>query len=560
MRIISTLLAVVLLAGCSLPKMIKTIEEVNLEITPSPLVLQGDEVALEITGNFPPKYFAKKVTLEATPYLVWDGGEVAFRTANFQGEDAAGNGTVVSWESGKSISYSASIPYEAAMEDVARLELRMSGRQGDKTGTFPAIELGKGVITTQQWVQPDEQFVLTPDNFQRVMTYVQEVIVNYGYNSSYVQGTEFRDEDWKAAKDLFVLAASADSVTVVGISTAAYASPEGEISLNEDLAMDRALSANKAVTAEMGRKRLALNDKAVQEQPKGEDWEGFKSLMRSSDIADKDLILRVLEMYSDKNKREQEIKNIAKTYQEIEKRILPSLRRSQVAITYTVEGYTDEELVDLSTNNPDILTVEEILFAATLFEDANDRLEVYQNAARVHSDDYRTHNNVGVTLMELGRSNQAAEAFNAAKSLAPNNGSVLTNLGAIARQKGDNEEAATLYAKASGGAELSHNKGILAITQGDYARAISSMGASASVNLALAKLLNGDANGARTTLENSEDDSAVASYLLAVCAARLKDNAGVKKHVEEALAKDPTLRSKAQTDLEFRDHKGALGM
>ena len=81
MRILTSFLAIVILAGCSLPKMIKKFEEVNLEVTPSPVVLQGDDVSIEITGKFPPKYFAKKVTVEATPVLVWDGGEMAFETA-----------------------------------------------------------------------------------------------------------------------------------------------------------------------------------------------------------------------------------------------------------------------------------------------------------------------------------------------------------------------------------------------------------------------------------------------------------------------------------------------
>ena len=116
--------------------------------------------------------------------------------------------------------------------------------------------------------------------------------------------------------------------------------------------MDRANSANKAVTRELGRKKIELEESAVRAMPKGEDWEGFKKAMRASDIADKDLILRVLEMYSDKNKREEEIKNIAKTYKEIEEGILPGLRRSQVAITYTVEGYTDEELICLLYTSP----------------------------------------------------------------------------------------------------------------------------------------------------------------------------------------------------------------
>ena len=560
MRLFTTLLAAALLAGCSLPKMIKTVENINLAVNPSPVVLQGDDVTIDITGTFPPKYFAKKVTVAATPVLVWEGGEASFETANYQGEDAAGNGTVVGWENGKSFSYTAKVPYEAAMKDNAKLELRMSGAQGDKTGEFPAIELALGVMATQDLVQPDEKFVIASDNFQRVMTYVQDVTVNFGYQSSYVNGSEYRDEDWKALKDLIALSASADSVTILGVATESYASPEGEIALNEDLAMDRAKSANKAVARALGRKGIELEESAVRAMPKGEDWEGFKKAMRASSIADKDLILRVLEMYSDKNKREEEIKNIAKTYKEIEEGILPDLRRSQVAVTYTVEGYTDEELMDLCKNNPEALTVEELLFSATLFDDANDQLEVYQNTARVHADDFRGHNNAGVTLMALGRMKQAEESFNAAKSLAANNGVVNTNLGAIARQNGDTDGADTYYGKANGGSELSYNKGVLAITQGEYGRAISSMGNNGTANLALAKILNGDANGARTTLENSGDDSAVTSYLLAICAARLKDAAGVKKHVTEALAKDPTMRDRAQNDLEFRDYKGALGM
>lgn len=560
MRILTTLLAAVLLAGCSLPKMIKTIEDVKLEVNPSPVVLQGDEVSIDITGNFPPKYFAKKVTVEATPVLVWDGGEAAFETVKFQGIDAAGNGTVVSWENGKSISYMAKVPYEAAMKDNARLELRMSGAQGDKTGDFPAVELSLGVMATQDLVQPDEQFVIAPDNFQRVMTYVQDLTFNYNYQSSAVKRAEYNDEDWKAAKDLMALAASADSVSVVGVATSSYASPEGEINLNEDLAMKRANSANKAVSRELARKKIDLDEAALRAMPKGEDWEGFKKAMRASEIADKDLILRVLEMYSDKNKREEEIKNIAKTYSEIEERILPDLRRSQVAITYTVSGYTDEELVDMSKNNADMLTVEELLFAATLFDDLNDQLEVYQNTTRVHADDFRGHNNVGVTLMAMGRMKQAGDAFGAAQTLNSGNGTVQNNVGALARQNGDMDAAETAYGKASGSPELSYNKGVLAIAQGNYGRAISSMGNNTTLNLALAKILNDDANGARTTLENSGDDSAMASYMLAICAARLKDNAGVKKNIDAALAKDPTLRARAQNDLEFRNHKAALGM
>jgi Flp pilus assembly protein TadD len=205
-------------------------------------------------------------------------------------------------------------------------------------------------------------------------------------------------------------------------------------------------------------------------------------------------------MYSDKSKREEEIRNIAKTYSEIEDQILPSLRRSVVAMNYTVEGYTDEELIALASSAPASLSVEELLFAATLFDDVNEKYTIYAACAEAYSSDLRGHNNAGVCLMEMGRRNQAEEAFNSARSLDPNNQAVLNNLGAISRQKGKTDEAASLFGKAGSGPEVNYNKGLVAITKGNYSSAISNMSGSTTANLALAKLLNGDANGAKTSL------------------------------------------------------------
>jgi Flp pilus assembly protein TadD len=548
-------------AGCAgLGSMEKAIETLNLKVNPETLILRGDIVEVEITGNFPAKYFAKKVRLEATPVLVWEGGESAFATEGFQGEEAAGNYTVVSFEAGKSFTYTASVPYDAAMEDGSRLELRLRGLKGDKVVEFEPYVLCNGVITTPNLVQPDDKFAITPDRFQRTMSYTLGDDINYAYNSSRVTTTETSQDGWKAMKDLFVLAASADSVSLTGTTIEAYASPEGEITLNEDLATNRAESAQNALMKELKRKKIETSEGFYTLMAKGEDWNGFKRLMTASDIADKDLILRVLEMYSDKSKREEEIRNIAKTYSEIEDQILPSLRRSVVAMNYTVEGYTDEELIALATSAPASLSVEELLFAATLFDDVNEKYTIYAACADAYSSDHRGHNNSGVCLMEMGRRNQAEEAFNSARSIKPNNKSVLNNLGAIARQKGKTDDAASLFGKAGSGPEVNYNKGLVAITKGNYGSAISKMSGSTTANLALAKLLNGDANGAKTTLENANDDSAVSSYLLAICAARLGDGEGVKRNITNALTKDGTLRGKAQSDLEFQNFRTELGL
>ena len=549
------------LAGCTgLGSMEKEIEALGLQATPEPLILRGDQVELKIEGKFPPKYFAKKVSMEATPVLTWEGGAAEYDAQGFQGEDAAGNFQVIPFEAGKSFVYEASVPFDAAMEDAAELAVRISGTQGNKSATFDPVVIGAGVITTPLWVQSDDQFIAVPDAYKRVISYTQEATVNYSVNASGVRGSELRDADWQELKTLIKLAASADSVTLTGVNIESYASPEGEITLNEDLASDRAGSAAKAMANELKRSKIATNDAFYNEVPKGEDWNGFKSLMKSSSIADKDLILRVLEMYSDKNKREEEIRNIAKTYKEIEKDILPELRRSQMAVSYDVEGYTDEELIAMSMESPQMLTADELLFAATLFESVNDKLTVFENAMRVHTTDFRAYNNAGWCLTEMGRNTQAKELFNQALTLGRNK-AVLNNVAAIKRQEGDVDGAMKLLNEANGaGPEVAYNKGIILIQKGDYPSAISNMGRSSTVNVALAKMLNGDASGAKTTLENAGDDSAVASYLMAVACARLGDANGVKVHLAEALAKDPGLRAKSEKDLEFRNVRDQLGM
>jgi Flp pilus assembly protein TadD len=211
-------------------------------------------------------------------------------------------------------------------------------------------------------------------------------------------------------------------------------------------------------------------------------------------------------------------------------------------------------------DSPLVLTADELLYSATLFEDVNTQLMVYKHGMKFHANDYRLYNNAGWCLTQTNRNNQAKELFNQALGLERNK-AVLNNVAAIMRQEGDVDGAMKLLNEAAGaGPEVGYNKGIVLIQKGDYPSAISVMGRVTTVNLALAKMLNGDAAGAKTTLENANDDSAAASYLMAVACARLGDANGVKAHLADALAKDPSLRAKANKDLEFRDVRSQLGM
>ena len=537
----------------------KHIEELNAKAEPEPLIVRGDSVEINITGKFPEKYFHKKVIVEATPAIVYDGGEATYETQGYQGEDAAGNYEVIPYDAGKSFSYTDKVAFVPGMEE-STVELRVGGSKGSQTATFDPLPVGTGVITTPYLVQSDDMFLIAGDNFERVLSFTEEAVVNYAYNSSSVRSGETRDQDVKDLMAFVKFASEKDSIVITGTNVMAYASPEGEISLNEDLAQERAESANALVEKEMKRRKIAPEnrDAFYNNTPKGEDWEGFKDLMEASSIEDKALIIRVLETYSDKTEREQQIKNISKTYKEIEKDILPSLRRSQITVNYDVEGYTDEELRDLCKSNPDILTVEELLFAATLFDGLNDKLETYQNAERVHPGDYRGANNVGYCLMMQNKMADAKAKFQKALDTESNPVS-MNNLGAIARLEGDRSAAMEMYNGAmAAGNEVKYNKGIIQIQNGDYASAINNMGSYNTMNLALAKALNGDASGAKTVMDNSGDESAEAYYLRAVIAARMNVGADVVSNMTKAIEKDGSLKNKAMKDLEFRDYKAQL--
>ena len=133
------------------------------------------------------------------------------------------------------------------------------------------------MITTQNWVRSDDRFVIGEDAFQRVVSYTEEAEIHYAYNRSNVRSAELRDDDIVALKDFLGFAADHDSVMLKGTSVSAYASPEGEISLNEDLAMERAESANAAIAKMLRREKIEVEEGFYGNNPKGEDWEGFQT-------------------------------------------------------------------------------------------------------------------------------------------------------------------------------------------------------------------------------------------------------------------------------------------
>ncbi|MEO8590114.1 MAG: hypothetical protein ABI432_12140 [Flavobacteriales bacterium] len=554
--------AALVITGCGgIGKMKKYVENIKYTVDPNPLIVQGDSVAVSINGNFPGKYFAKKALVELTPTLTYTGGETPYKMVAFQGEKAVGNGTVIPYETGKAFSYTHKVAYTPAMSE-SELMIKILAKQGKKELPFDPFKIADGVITTPYLMKSDDKVLLARDAFQRITSHSEEATINYLVNASVVRPGELKDADVMSMAAFIKALAAKTNITLKGMAIDAWASPEGELALNEHLADDRAKSAKGWAKGEMARGKVAAGkgDSLYTLSPRGEDWDGFKKAMQASSVKDKDLVLRVLEMYSDVSQRESEIKNMAATYTEIAENILPALRRSEMVLNYDVVGRSDEEITAASRTMPDSLSVEELLYAATLTTDLNEQLRIYNEAARVYPGDYRGANNAGYVLMMQNKLAEAETQFQRANSTTDNPIST-NNLGVVARLKGDRKKAMELYHKATAaGPEVKYNMGLIDIQNGDYSSASSNMGGNNTFNAALAKTLGGDAAGAQRILEQSGDDTAMGHYLMAIIGARQNNGDMVRNHIGMAVQKDASLREKAMKDLEFRAFKGQLGL
>ncbi|MGB0403887.1 MAG: TPR end-of-group domain-containing protein [Salibacteraceae bacterium] len=547
-------MAIALVACNPLKKMDKYAESVKYSVTPDPLEMHGDSVAVSVTGKFPPKYFHKLATVVAKPVLKNAEGEVIkeFKEITLLGTDADGDGQKIDFEKGGSFTYDDKVAYDPSMENVTMF-VNAVGSFKKKTQEFESKKIGDGTKTTPYWVQIDAKPILAKDNFKKIIPKSIKAEINFNIQSSQVQSAELRQDDMKAV-NAFIAEGKEKAWVFKGASFSGYASPDGEMALNDNLANDRAKNARKAVERQLNRKKIAeaKADGFYTEIGKGEDWDGFKTAMGSSDIKDKDLILRVLSMYSDNTKREQEIKNMAATYVELSDKILPALRRTQITLNADEMARTDEEIQALSKSNPDTLSIEELLYGATLSNDIDEKMRYFQLAKKQYPKDWRGHNNVGYIYVLKNDMAAAAKEFQAAADVEKNS-TVSNNLGVVGLYDGNVSAAKDMFTAAAGaGSEVDYNLGIIAIKEGSYATAVSKMGSENTLNSGLAKLLNGDNEGSLKAIDASDDkETAAGYYLKAVVGARTGNKDLMVKNLKSAIAVDGALKTKAANDAEF---------
>ena len=481
-----------------------------------------------------------------TPVLRYAGGEAWGTSYTYQGEKVKGNNQVIPYKEGANVTMKSSFTYKPEMKK-SELFLTFDAKIKNKTVKLPDVKIGEGVLATSALADAaTANAAIAADKFQRIIKEAHDASIMFLIQQAELRSKELKKDEISDWKDLVKNADEAPNQNVA-IEIQAYASPDGGVELNTGLAERREKNTDKYLAKELKKMKV---DVPVDAKYTAQDWEGFQELVSKSNIQDKDLVLRVLSMYSDPEQREQEIKNISSVFSTLADEILPQLRRSRLVANIEIIGKSDDEISALAKNDPKALNVEEILYAATLTNNDAEKTAIYNKASELYPNDYRTWNNVGMMAFRAGDLAKAEQMFNKANSVK-NNPEANMNLGLIALTKGDQAKAQQLFGSASGVAELSEALGVLYLEQGEWAKAANSFGSVKSNNAALAQILTKDYNKASQTLNAVPNPDAITSYLKAIVAARTNDANGVVSNLKAAIAKDGSLKKEAAIDLEF---------
>ena len=529
----------------------------NFTVEPNPLETLGGEVPATVNGVFPVKYMKPKAVVTVTPELRYADGKVAKgQSATFQGERVMGNDQTISYKMGGRYTMKTSFAYVPEMQK-SDMYLTFDARLGKKKVEVPAVKVATGVLATSELYKQalmNAGGCIATDSFQRVRAQRVEANIKFLVNQANLRKSELKNGSVKEFVGMLKkINADREGLNLKNVEVAAYASPEGGFKFNDKLAGKRQSVSEAYVDKQL--KAAKLGGANVDAHYTAQDWDGFKRLVQASNIQDKDVILRVLEMYKDPAEREQQIRNMSAGFRELADGILPELRRSRLIINYETVGRSDEQIKEQYKADAAQLSADELLYAATLTNDANEKEAIYKKAAECYDKDYRAYNNLAVMAFNKGDENAAQsyvkQAF-AKNQKAPEG---YANLALIALCNGNIAEAESNLSNAINANGFSEVLGNLNIAKGNYATAVKNFEGSKSNSAALAQILNKDYAAAVATLKDQKNADALSDYLMAIVQNRQGNTAAAQDYLSSAIKKNSALSQYAGNDLEFANLK-----
>ena len=522
--------------ACSSPeKMAEMAENVTVKCEPAVLEVVAGEIDATVSVTYPEDYFHPKAILEVTPVIVYEGGEAKMEPYVFQGEKVEDNYQVVP-AAGSTVTKTVNFKYAPGMEK-SYLELRGVVKYKSKSIDLPVKKVADGANTTYMLVCQKGKLDLKADNYQEIIKQTAEGQILYQINSATVRNSQIKGQsvkDYQAALDEIL---ANERKTLVSTDVIAYASPDGKEDQNAKLSDNRSKSAEKAF-GKVTKKHPV--EGPVNVTSVGEDWEGFQELVAASNIEDKDLIIRVLSMYSDPAVREKEIKNMSAIYSTLAKNVLPELRRARFIANVEYTNYSNDELLALIEENIDVLDETALLRAATLVKENEQKAALYKKAVEKFNSANGQYN-LAVTYIKMDKLADAKAAL----AKCADDADKTNALGVIALREGKTAEAAKLFT-AAGTETAKENLAVVDVLNGDYKAAAAKLAGKEGYNAALVALLNGNCAPAAAL----KCECPQVAYLRAVAAARQGNAEAVKANLEAA-KKCEKLAERAAKDIEF---------
>ena len=540
----------IMLTGCS--KKLKGFEADYFSVNPNPLEVVGDKVPASVTARVPAKFFVKNAQVTVTPYLVFDGKEVASQAYSFQGEKVRGNDPVISYDNGGSVTIPVMYEYQPEMMK-SQLELAFNVRQGSKQYVLPRVKVANGVIATAALADASTVTpALAQDKFQRIINEKYNADIHFLINQANIRDGQLKSNEMLTLNEQIKHASAASNRQTDEINFSSYASPEGSLDLNTRLAENREKNTSTYVKSQLKKDKITeFGELTANFTP--EDWEGFQKLVSASNIQDKELILSVLSMYKDPEQREKEIRNLSSIFDQLADQILPQLRKSRITASINVIGKSDEEILKAFSTDPSSLSVDELLYAATLVDSNDDKKKIYNAAAENYPNDYRTYNDLGLTQYVAGDYDAAKANFAKATRMAPEAAEPQMNLGLISRLNKDYRQANQKFGAAAGLGELNDAMGTYYLMTGDANAAVKAFGNAKTNNAALSQILAKDYSKAKSTLAGITSPNAMTYYLTAILGARTNNDTMVNNNHRQAVTLGRSLAATAAKDLEFQN-------
>ena len=524
----------------------------NFTVTPNPLETKGGQVAATINGAFPEKYMKKNAVVTVIPELRYGNGQVAKGAGStFQGEKVLGNDQMISYRLGGRYTMKTAFDFVPAMQK-SDMYLTFSARRGNKKINIPAVKVAEGVVATSELYKQlllSDGGCIAPDSFQRVNARKQEANIKFLVNQANLRRSELKNNSVQEFVAMLKrINADREKLNIRNVEVQAYASPEGGFSFNDKLAGKRQNTSEAYVKSQLKQTGVATG---IDAHYTAQDWDGFQKLVQASNIQDKDVILRVLSMYKDPVQREQQIRNMSEAFRELADGILPELRRSRLIINYETIGRSDEQIKAQYATDATKLSVDEMLYYATLEDNIAKKEEIYKRTAEYYDKDYRALNNLATLAFKKGDEMEATRYLERALRVNPQAPEALANLGIMELVNGNVKEAETSIAKALGEQNVNVAIGSLNLAKGNFAQAEKDFEDVNSNSAALAQLMNKNYAAAAATLDKVANPNALTDYLHAIVAARRGNKFAAESYLKEALKKDPSLKTYADNDLEL---------